>query len=222
MLKGERAVQAYLYHPIFFTALVQGKRSFNGGFGSGAHQDNYLFGIGSAKVLEQFIMPAGMSFKFIHYSGYHIRCFLVKQVHGFASLEVYIGVLCRTADKRIIGVHGTASVVKYKLIGYHGPHYLVIYQIHFVYFVRSAETIKKVQERYARTHGGCLRNQREVMRFLYRCTRQQGKARCTRGHYILVIAKNRKALCSKRACCYVKHSRGKLSRNFVHIGQHEH
>ena len=75
---------------------------------------------------------------------------VVIAVYRFTALKINIRILRRAANERMVGVERPAAVSDNKSIIYHGPDLFIAEQLQLIHFVRSAEAIKKVDERNSR------------------------------------------------------------------------
>ncbi len=87
--------------------------------------------------------------------------------------------------------------------------------------MRGAEAVEKVQERHAGFERGRVRDQRHIHYFLHRIGTQHGKPGRPRRHHVAVIAENRKRLRRQRPRRDVKHGGSQLTRNLVHVRDHQ-
>jgi hypothetical protein len=76
----------------------------------------------------------------------------------------------------------------------HGPHVVVSQDLNLLDFVRSAETVKEMKERHPGFQSSRLGNQSEVHHLLGIPGAEHGKASCTRGVNVGMVAENRKRL----------------------------
>src|SRR5208282_4277940 len=93
--------------------------------------------------------------------------------------------------------------------------------MNLVELMRSAEAVEKMQKRDPRFEGSGMRNQGEVVCFLNGIGGQQGEASRACRHDIAVVAEYRKSMRRDGPCRDVDDARGKLTRDFVHVGDHE-
>ena len=87
--------------------------------------------------------------------------------------------------------------------------------------MRSAEAVKHMQEGNATLQSCGLRDQCKVHHFLDRIREQHSPARRSRGHYIAVIAKDRKRVGGDCARGDMKYGAGLLAGNLEHVGNHQ-
>ncbi len=164
---GPGPVQVHLQHAYFFAAAHQGLGRFGGCFGARTHDDEHALGVGSAVVVENAVLAAGQFAKTVEGFLHNTRRGGVVGVHGFAALEVHVGVLGSAAHHRRVGVEAAPAVGVQELVVDHGANLLVGEQGNFAHFMRGAEAVEKVDKRDAGFQSGSLANQCHVVRFLH-------------------------------------------------------
>ena len=90
-----------------------------------------------------------------------------------------------------------------------------------VQLVRCPEPVEEVQERHARSQGGGLRDQRQVVGLLHGCRCEQGEPRLAGRHHVRVVAEDRQALRRERPGGDVQHRRRQLAGDLVHVRDHQ-
>ena len=80
-----------------FAAAVEVIHCFFDGFTAGPHGDDDPVGIGRAIVIEELIIAACQFVDVIHIFLHDGRQGLIERIDGFPCLEVYVGILGRTA-----------------------------------------------------------------------------------------------------------------------------
>src|SRR5208282_2144675 len=93
--------------------------------------------------------------------------------------------------------------------------------MNLVEFMRSAEAVEKMQKRNPRFERSGMRNQGEVVCFLNGIGGQQAEASRACRHNIAVVAEYRNGMRRDSPCRDVDYTRGKFTRNFVHVGDHQ-
>ncbi|OQC55923.1 MAG: hypothetical protein BWX54_01657 [Verrucomicrobia bacterium ADurb.Bin018] len=218
---GKRPVQAHDDGTDFFALLLQHFDGFQRGFRARAHQHDYPLGIRRADVVKGPVLAAGQFGKLIHRGGHDVRAGLVELVGGFAALEIHIRILRRAADERLFGIERPRTMVGHELVADHGADDIVRNHFDFADFVRGAEAIKEMQERHPSLQRGGLGNQGGVEHFLHAIGGQHGPADLPAGHHVLMVAKNGQRRGRQRARRNVEHGRGQLTRDLIHIGDHQ-
>ena len=71
------------------------------------------------------------------------------------------------------------------------------------------------------SQGGRLRHQREVVRLLHGCRREQGEAGLPDRHHVRVVTEDRQPLRRERPGGDVQHGRGQLTGDLVHVRDHQ-
>ena len=159
-------------------------------FGSAAHNNDYVFRVGRAYVIEKVITSARQSRNLVHHLLNDCRGCFVISVGGFSVLEVSIAVLRRTFLNRVFGVEraGTEIFDIFKIDEF--LHILVIDRFDLRNFVARSETVEEVKERNLRFKRRKVSDEREIHNFLNGIGSEHGKTRLTASHNVRVIAED--------------------------------
>ena len=112
-------------------------------------------------------------------------------------------------------------MINYKFLVDERSEIVVAKRRDLVHFVRGAESVKEVQEGNPRFQGRCLRDERKIGGFLNRIGSKHRKTGGARGHYVAVIAKNRKCMRGHRTGRNMNHGGSEFPCDLVHIGDHQ-
>ena len=203
-VRAERAVKTNFDKTDFLSFRVKVIDSFFGCFRAAAHDDDDLFGVFCAVVIEQVVFTAGDTLNLFHHFFHDFGNGVVVFVAGFASLEVNIGVLSGAVKLRMLGVQ-SAFLEIFDIL--HIDDFLDVFVVdHFDFrnFVRGAEAVEEVKERYACAKGCKVCDESQIHDFLNAATCKHCKARLTARHNVAVVAENVKRVISKRTCAYVE------------------
>ncbi len=217
----ERTVQSDFDKTDFFAFCHQVVDNFFGNVANGAHRDDDSVGIGSAVVVEEFIVGAEFGIDFVHVGFYDGRKCIVVGVAGFSVLEEDITVLGRAAKCGMFGVQSTVTESTDSVHVNHFGEVFVIPSGNFLNFVRGTETVKEVQERNASLDGGKVCNGTEVHDFLCVGLGKHGKTGLTAGINVGVIAEDVQSVRCYASCGYVDDAGKKFAGNLVHIRDHQ-
>ena len=121
----------------------------------------------------------------------------------------------------MIGAERALAVRGDQLVRQHRPDVVVGEFLHLGHFVRRAEPVEEVDQREARSQGGRLADQREVVGLLHRAARQQRAAGLPDGHDVGVVAEDRQRVGGHRAGRHVHAERGQLARDLVEVRDHQ-
>jgi hypothetical protein len=146
---AERAKQSDLEKPDFAPLCVQVLDRFLHGFRGRTHHDDDAIGIGCTDVFKESVLAAGELRELVHRVLHHIGGGLVVFVDRLASSEVDVGILAGSANLRAFRAESTPSVGMHEVGRYHLPHDVVAEFLDLLDFVRSAETVEKMQKRNA-------------------------------------------------------------------------
>ena len=189
--------------------------------GARTHDDDDFLGIRSPDVVEEVVLATNDLGELVHHVLHNRRASQVKRIHRLATLEVNVRILGRAAQHRMVRRKGALTMRPHQVVVDHGAHVVEVQLFDLGHFMRGAEAVKEMQEGKPRFQRGCVRNQRQVHRFLNRVRRQHGKSRLAGCHRILVVAEDRKRLRRDGAGSDVNHRAGQLAGNLVHIRDHQ-
>ncbi len=217
----ERTEQANLDHANLFASLGQCIDGFLGHFRARTHHDDDLLGIGGAVIIKQVILTARQLRGAVHDRLHDARNGVVERLAGFTRLEEDVGVLRCTADLRTIRAQSRLAIGDQILVVEQALDRFVADRGDLAHLVRGTETVKEVHERHARLERGDLRNQCHVGNFLHRVRTEHRPAGRTTRHHVGVIAEDRQRMRRQRTSGYVHGRRGQLTRDLVHVRNHQ-
>lgn len=217
----ERTVQTDFNQAVFAAVCIEVIDGFFNRFGTGTHDDDDLFGIGSTDIVNNIVFAAGDFGKLVHFFLNNAFNLVIERVAGFAALEEDVRVLRGTADDRRFRTQSVFGVEPVVYAFKHGAKVVVGQKFDFLDFVRSAETVKEVHKRNAGTQRGSLGNGREIVGFLNRVGAQHGKAGLTAGHDVGVVSEDGQRMVSQRTGGNVHDERRKFAGDFVHVRNHQ-
>ena len=205
----------------FSTLCVQIINGFLNGFSPTAHNNDNLFSIRSAIVINNVILTAGNFCKFIHFFLNNTFNGVVIFISSFTPLEEDIRVLCGTANNRGFRTESVFCVELIINTFKHSAQIVIRKEFNFFDFVRSTETIKEVHKRHARTQSRSLRNSSHIVSFLHGVRAEHSKSGLTAAHHVRVITKDGQSVISQRTGSHVHNERRKFAGDFVHIRDHQ-
>ena len=222
VLDGEGAVESHLDHAHL---LSPGHHMLDGlvrGLRARAHDDDDPFGIGSAHVVEEVVLAAGMGGNLVHGFLDDARNGQIVLVDGLPALEIDVGVLAGTTDGGPVGTHGTLVVPQYLLLVHHVPDGLVVDEFQLLHLVRGPETVEEVDEGHPRLQGGHAPHQGQIVSLLHRAGAKEGKTGLAHSHDVLMVAEDAEGLSGQRAGAHMPAGGRQLTGDLVHVGDHEH
>ena len=185
------------------------------------HRHDHVLGIGSAVVGEGLVSTARDLRDRSHSLGNHVGNGVVELVRSLTRLEIYIGVLGRTARNGVLGIQRTGTESLQCIHVEERRESRIVDHLDLLDLMRGAESVEEVQERNTGLQCHDVGNARQIHHLLNRRGCQHGKTRLARSHNILMVAENRERLCGQRARRYVEHARKQLTRDLVHVGDHQ-
>ena len=191
------------------------------GLDARAHEHDHVLGVGGAKILEQPVVASGQSGESIHRALDDRRDHRVKGVRSLATLEEDVRVLCDASYDGPIRIQSSRAMCPDQLVIDHGPHVVVGEDFDLADLVRRAESVEEVHERNARRQRGALRDEREVVHFLYGARTEHRPAGHPGGHDVGMIAKDRERLGRQRAGRDVEYRRRQLAGDLEHVRDHQ-
>ena len=189
--------------------------------GTGAHDHDHAFGIGSADVIKQLVLTAGQLGELIHGLLDNAGAGIIKLIHRLTTLEIHIGVLGGAANPGTVRRQGALTVLEDHLVGHHGMHHLIREGLNLLDFMGGPEAIEEVDKRHAGVKGRSLGDQGKVLGFLHTGGGQHGKPGLPDGHHVRVITEDGQALTGQRAGGDMKDGAGELTGNLVHVRDHQ-
>ena len=145
----------------------------------------------------------------------------MERIAGLARLEEYIRILRRAANNRPVRTQCPLPRLNNELVVHQRANRLVADGKYLAHFMRSAETVKEMNERNARLERGHLRHQRHIGHFLHGIRSQHRPARRPASHHVRVIAKDRQRVRGQRPRRHMHRRRGQLAGNLEHVRNHQ-
>ena len=112
-------------------------------------------------------------------------------------LEEVVGVFSHTTCNRIHRIQCAGTELSQSFLIDKRSKVFVFQHFDLLDFVRSAETVEEVYERYAALDGSQMSNTGQVHNFLYRTFCQHSKTSHTGGHNVLVVTKDTQSMRSQ-------------------------
>ena len=106
-------------------------------------------------------------------------------------------------------------------VKYERLEFVVIDHLYLGNLVRRSETVEEVQERYSGFQSREMSDESEVHNFLNGVGTEHRKSRLAASHNVAVVAENVESVICESTSTDVEHARGKLARDFVHVGDHK-
>ena len=224
-VRHEGTVQADFDKAVLLALCVELVDGFFHRLGARAHDDDDLFGVGSAHIVKQVVASARERVHLVHHLLHDGGRRKVVAVRRLAVLEVGVAVLRGAALNGMLGVEGACAEFRHVL----GKALLVEDRLHLLIgndvdlgdFVRGTEAVKEIDERHACAERGQMRHEREVHDLLHRAARDHREARLTARHDVLMVAEDVQRMRGDRARGDVHDHGQQFARNFVHVGDHQ-
>ena len=221
VLDAERTIQVNYEYANLFALCVELINNSANGFGSRAHDDDDIFRILSAVVVEQMIFTAGQLADFAHVILYDFRQSIVIGVYSLTGLEVNIRVLCGAADNRIIRIQTAFTECVYRILIQQFFEISIIHNLNLLDFVGGTEAVEEVQERYTAFDSTQMCYTCQIHNLLYTAFSQQCEAGLTCSHNVLVVTEDRQRACCQCTCGNVENCGQQLAGHFIHIRNHQ-
>ena len=222
MRSRKRPVQTHLQHAGLAALRVERLDRFLHRLRAGAHQHDHFLRIGRTLVFDEPVAAARQVGETVHQRLDDAGHRVVVRIHRLARLEVGIGVVRGAAHEWPLRAQRAGTVRADQPVVDHRVQHVVVEQFQRVQFVRRAKAVEEMQERYARLQRRGLRDQRAVVRLLDRRRAEERKARHPRGHDVRMVTEDRQRRRRERARRHMKHRRGQLARDLVHVREHQH
>ena len=165
----------------------------------GTHGNDDVGGILGTIIHERSVFTSGDTAHFLHVFRHDVGQSIIVFVLQFASLEIDVGILCRSARDGMIRIQSVFAVSLQCVLVDKLGHGILVGGFHFLNFVRGAETVEEVNERHAAFDGGKMCHGSEVHDFLHRAGGQHGEARLTGAHHVGMVAEDGQGLSRQSA-----------------------
>ncbi len=221
LVRNERAVQAYFDEADLVPLFVHLVDGLFHRVRAAAHDDDHVFRVGRAAIVEQMIISAREFIYLFHHLFDDGRGRVIIFIRRFAVLEVGIAVLRRALLDGVLWIERAALEIVDVLHIDERFHLVIVDHVDLGNFMRSAETVKEVQERHFGFQSGKVRHEREIHNFLYRTGSEHRKASLAACHNVLMVTENVQRMRRDRARGNVKDGGQQFARDLVHVGDHE-
>ncbi|MPM24338.1 hypothetical protein SDC9_70820 [bioreactor metagenome] len=220
-LGGEGTVQPHLQKPHLFAVGIEVVDNFLGHVADGAHGNDHAVRVGRAIVVEELIIGAQLLVDLDHVFFHHGGQRVIVLVAGLAVLEEDVAVLVRAAGGGALGVQ---RVLAERAHGVHVAHFLQVLVIphgNLLHLMRGTEAVEEIHKGNAALDRGQMGHGAEVHNLLHVALAQQGEAAGPAGHHVGMVAEDVQRVGGNRSGGDMKHSRQKLARHLVHVGDHQ-
>ena len=189
--------------------------------GAAAHDDDDVFRIRGAHVIEQVIATAGELAHLVHIVLHDAGDGVILFVGGFPALEVDIRVLGGAAQVGMLGVHGPGAEGFDRLKVAQLGHVVVIDDLHLLHLVGGTEAVEEMDEGHAALDGGQVGDQGQVHDLLHGGGSQHGKPGLAAAHHVAMIAEDGQGVIGQGPGGNVEHARQQLAGDLIHVGDHQ-
>ena len=186
-----------------------------------AHRDDDAICIGCTIVVEEMVLTARDLRHLRHCLFNELRNGIVVTVDRLASLEIDVGVLCRTAYRRMIRVECTTAELINRIPVKNLRKIGIVHNLDLLNLVRGTETVKEVNERNAPLDRNEMRNRSEIHDLLHARLCEHSDTRLACRHDVLMVTENVQRGCCDCTCADMEHARQELARDLIHIRNHE-
>ena len=176
-------------------------------FTYGTHRDDDFLRVRRAVIVERFVVCADLGIDHFHVFVDKIRRFQIGGIAGFSVLEESFRLLCGTHRVRVVRIQSVLLESLDRVPVYHFFEVFVVPYFDLLLFVRSTETIKEVQHRYASCDRGKMRDSSQIHRLLYRVGSNHAETGLTAAHDVTMVTKNIQCVSRDAAGGNVEHSR---------------
>ena len=220
MFGAERAVKVNLNKAGLLAFGVQAVNGLFHGARNAAHCNNDAVGVGCAIVVEQMILTACQGAYLLKIILNNLRKRVVVRVAGFAHLEEDVGVLHRSAHKRVLRIERVRAEGLQCVAVEHIGKSLCVNHFHSVNLVRRAESVEEVHKRCLPLDGGQVSHSGKVDNLLNAASAEHCETGVAAAHYVGMVAEDAHCVRSHRACGHVQNHRQTLARNAVQHRNH--
>ena len=188
---------------------------------TGAHRDDDVLGIGGADVIVKLVRAARELGELVHVLLDDGGRGDIVLLAALAALEVDVGVLRRTAHRRMLGIESALAEIFDILLVDHLADLIHRNLVDLLDFVGRAEAVEEVEERNLGLERRGVGDHRHIVGFLNGVGAEHREAGLTAGHNVAVVTENAETLASERAGGNVEDRRSELTGDLVHVGDHE-
>ncbi len=218
---AEGAVQVHFHQTHALSLSVQVVHRFFDHVAGGTHGDDHPVGVGRSIVIKRLVGAAGDGGYALHGVDHDGRNVVIEGVAGFAVLEIGVRVLGRAALAGMLGVQRAGAEVFHVIPVHDLADIFIINDINLADFMRGAEAVKEVAERYAGINGREMGHKAEIHGFLRVVGTQESKAGLAGCHDVLMVAKDGQSMRGQSAGRNMEDAGQKFAGNLVHVGDHE-
>ncbi|CCJ75364.1 hypothetical protein BN135_428 [Cronobacter muytjensii 530] len=219
--RAERAEQAHFQYAHFLAARQQLIHHLFAGAAGGAHQNNDPFSLRVTVIVERLVLASCGGGKIVHRLFDMIINRVIPGVGRLAGLEIRVRVSGGAAYHRVLRVQRAGAVGVNLRLRQQRADRLIGERRDFVYLMRGAKTIKKMNKRHAAFQRGDMGYQRKILRLLHAARAEHRTARLTHGHDVRMIAENRQRMGGDGTRRHMQHKRRELARELIKRRDHQ-
>ena len=221
MPRREGPVEAHLHHPHLLSPADQLLHRLLGGADPRAHDHHDPLGLGGSHVVEEVIGASGDPGEAVHHLLHGVGAGGVERVHRLPRLEEDVGVLGGAPEAGTVRGEGPGAMVPDPVGAHHPLEVLLGEDLDLQDFVGGPEAVEEVEEGDPRLQRCGVGDGGQVHRLLHRAGGHQGEAGRPGGHHVAVVSEDREGLAGHGAGRHVEDRRRQLSRDLVHVGDHQ-
>ena len=221
MFSRERTIEVNVQDTDFFALFAKDLGNFFSSLSTAAHHNNDIFCISSAGVVEEFIITASQLADFFHVFFNDFRQGIIVFVDSFASLEVDIRVLSRTAGNRVIRIQGMFAEFIQCFVVNQFSKVIIVQKFNLLDFVGSTEPIEEVQERNMTFNSSQMGNSGQVHDFLYAGFSKKCKTGLAASHNVSMVAEDVQGAGSQCTSSDVENCRKQFTSDLIHVRNHQ-
>ena len=222
MLCRERPIKVHIQEADLFSFCRQVIHRFTDAAGRGSHGDHDTFGFRITVIIIKFIITACKLIDFFHVTGNDFRQRIIKAVACFTALEIGVVILAGGTEYRMLGIESVFTEFAELFPVNEFFEIIIIQAFHILDFVRSAETVKEVQERHMTFDGRKMCNRTEIHAVLHTGGGEESKTGLAACHYIRLLGVDGNGMGCNVTGCDMNNSGLQLPGNAVHGRNHQH
>ena len=222
VLHGEGAEQMDLHHTDLAALSVQVVHGLLHSLAGGAHHHDDFLSVGSAIVVEEFVVPASEFVDLVHIVLDGVGQGIGLDIGAFLALEVDIGVHVVAAVSGMLRVQRGVAELAERLLIHQTTEVFIVQSLNPLHLMGGTEAVKTVHESIPAADGGQMSNGSQIHGFLRAGGHEHGVAGGTAGHEVGVIAENGVVVGSHHTGGDVHDAGQELAAHGVHGGDHQH
>ena len=222
MALGERSVQMHLNEADLLALRAKRVDGLLDRACNGSHSNDDVRRFRIAVVVEQSVVSASDGVDLYEVLLNDLRQIRVILVVGLTNLEVYVRVLYRISQGRVLRIQSSVLMGLDVLLIHQGDDFVHVRDLDLVDLMRCSESVEEVHERNVRFHCRQVSYRRQVDDLLHASCAVLGPSCISACHDVGVIAEDTHGVGSYCSRCHMQYCRLPFARDPVQDRDHQH